>query len=445
MLDCLTFRQADAGASPRTACALAAIHSLVNRASAAYGGVREQRILMTKSGAVTMAKFFSIVVIMFLFVSCTVTEESTAPEATTPLEVQEILPTITPVLLQTPTEQFEQVEQVEPTHTATLVPTLMPLSTPKPSITPDVFKDSTPTVVPRSIESINLPDECYENSSDVSSSDEFLPCSDFQFSPDQRFLGFFYGPEYCIRGIIILDVQAETVIYKSNIGSGIGFEFLPNGKAFVTTGHCEGGQVNLFDPNTREIERLGGLGFGPGSTVWNSDQTAIAVSTSAYIGVEGVVWGYNVEKDFVFLSEATTWGIDDHLLWTPDGSHILYQHRVLSDGPAYGFPEARQIIKVNAETGEKQVLVSDAQYDYHLCVEEYGFCDEWNGDWIRVRRFPFEPQEIPFTDDFFNISEVTCLLYGKACAQSPELFALNWQTGQLVPWNEWVTPTPLAP
>ena len=36
----LTFRQGDAGASPRTARALATIHSLVNRASAPYGGVR---------------------------------------------------------------------------------------------------------------------------------------------------------------------------------------------------------------------------------------------------------------------------------------------------------------------------------------------------------------------------------------------------------------------
>ena len=36
----LTFRAGDAGASPRKACTSAAIHSLVNRASAAYGGVR---------------------------------------------------------------------------------------------------------------------------------------------------------------------------------------------------------------------------------------------------------------------------------------------------------------------------------------------------------------------------------------------------------------------
>ncbi len=36
----LTFRAGDAGASPRKACTLAAIHSLVNRASAPDGGVR---------------------------------------------------------------------------------------------------------------------------------------------------------------------------------------------------------------------------------------------------------------------------------------------------------------------------------------------------------------------------------------------------------------------
>lgn len=36
----LTFRAGDAGASPRTACVLAAIHSLETRASAPDGGVR---------------------------------------------------------------------------------------------------------------------------------------------------------------------------------------------------------------------------------------------------------------------------------------------------------------------------------------------------------------------------------------------------------------------
>jgi hypothetical protein len=50
----LTFRQGDAGASPRKAGALVAIHSLVNRASAPYGGVSTAVNMTAKWALVTL-------------------------------------------------------------------------------------------------------------------------------------------------------------------------------------------------------------------------------------------------------------------------------------------------------------------------------------------------------------------------------------------------------
>ncbi len=35
-----------------------------------------------------------------------------------------------------------------------------------------------------------------------------------------------------------------------------------------------------------------------------------------------------------------------------------------------------------------------------------------------------------------------CLAYGLDCAASAELFALNYRTGELVPWDQFTLPTP---
>lgn len=301
------------------------------------------------------------------------------------------------------------------------------------------------------ITSVRLPRECYE----ILPEDEqrwgqldFQPCSSFEFSPDERFLGFFFGPDLCGRGIIILNTQTEEMVYRSGLGNGFGFEFLENGKVLLATGHCEIGQMGLFDPVTGQISSLGGLGRGG----WNVARTAIAVEAAPYQGIEEVIWGYHVERDFLFLPQAEMAGRrDHHLLWTPEGSHILFLHRSVSytlESNTYIFPEAQSIVRINAATGEKQVLASDPRYDYHFCAGGYNWCDQWYSDWIQVRRFPFEPQSFVY-DDFYNLPAATCLLYGMNCSESPDLFALNWRTGELVTWDEALssmfTPSPAEP
>jgi hypothetical protein len=307
------------------------------------------------------------------------------------------------------------------------------------------------TVVPTqmyTITSVGLPDECYRNLPEDEpgwGKHEFQPCSNFKFSPDEHYLGFLFGPDLCGRGIIILNTRTEEIIYRSGVGNGLGFEFLNNGKVLISTGHCEGGQMSLLDPTTKEIHRLGDLGRGG----WNVTRTAIAVETGPYQGVAGAIWGYNAERDFLFLPQPEDWQrLDDHLLWSPDGSHILYLHRPVSytfTSNTYTFPEPSQIIRVNTDTGEKQVLVSDPRYNHYFCAGAFDWCDQWYGDWIQVRRFPFEAQSLAFTDDFYRKPVTTCLLHGIDCTDAPELFALNWRSGELVPWDElWLltAPTP---
>lgn len=336
-----------------------------------------------------------------------------------------------------PTATIEAEQEITPTPFVTSMPINTVVLTPTPVYT---------------VTSVNLPRECYEILPEDTQSWgklDFQPCSNFETSPDGRFLGFFFGPDLCGRGIIILDTQTDEMVYRSGLGQGLGIEFLENGKVLLTTGHCEGGQMSLFDPATKHLSGLGGLGSGG----WNTSRTAIAVETGPYQGIGGVIWGYNVERDFLFLPQVGMQGqLDHHLLWTPEGSHILFLHRPVSytlESNTYVFSEAQSIIRVNAATGEKQVRVSDSRYDYHFCAGAYNWCDRWYGDWIQVRRFPFEPQNLVYTDDFYYLPAVTCLLYGMDCNESPDLFALNWRTGELVPWSEGLpsmyTPIPAQP
>ncbi|MBK8429885.1 MAG: hypothetical protein IPL28_00730 [Chloroflexi bacterium] len=282
-------------------------------------------------------------------------------------------------------------------------------------------------------------DQCNPNSSLwEGSTDPVEPCAGFQFSSDQRFVGFFYGFDYCGRRLLLFDRHTETIIYDSFADQSSGFyvEFLTNGNVLIKAGHCEGAIYYLINPYTGEQTRLG-RGVGSDSLVWNEERTAFASIVTTY-ALGSMVWGYNIEKDFIFLPESTYfWAIEDQLVWSPDGSHLLYEHRPLGSGIPYSFSDANAIIRVNADTGDKQVLVSEPNHDYHLCAGVPRLCRLWFGDWIQVHRLPFYPQEVLYEDEsFYRLPEVICLLTGRQCMDASEPLALNWQTGELLPWDE---------
>lgn len=291
------------------------------------------------------------------------------------------------------------------------------------------------------LKTARLPGECYGEFSEAESNlGEFLPCSGFEFSPDGKYLALYFGPELCIRGIIVSDTETGEKIYRSRVGGGIEFMFLGQDTVLISEGHCEGASLSVLDLSSKLVRNLG----GEIAKFWNARRTAFAAYDAPYGGFDmgGTVWGYNVQADFVFLPQPENDQLDDHPLWTPDGSHLLYHHRPLTRSEtSYTFSEARQILIVDATTGEQQILAGDAQYDFDLCEGPYSTCDKWFGDWVQVRRFAFQPQTVEISFNMFNDPIVTCREYGTGCPDPAELFALNWRTGELIPWKQASLPT----
>jgi hypothetical protein len=203
--------------------------------------------------------------------------------------------------------------------------------------------------------------------------------------------------------------------------------------------------VNLLDPESGELTLLGDMGIGEGNNVWNGDGSALAVDTNPYHGFESAVWGYNVAEDFIFLPQPEDWQRDDGPRWVPGGTHLLYQHRELiteEQGTIYQLPSGKQIIRVDSASGEQTILLADPNFDFHLCSGHTADCTRrWHGDWIQVLRVPFEPQQISY--GFEGNRGTECLFYGFNCDDSPILFALNWRTGEMIPWDENILPTPI--
>jgi len=289
------------------------------------------------------------------------------------------------------------------------------------------------------LHTIKLPQECLNKNTFDAAPIGF--CHSFQFSPDGQYLGYDFARQNCGEGMIIIDTLTGAEIYRFE-GSGHGFDFLKNGKVLMGKGHCEGGGLELFDPVTKATRELGMDGI----SLWNNDESAFVVSVANYYNFSGMVWGYSIAQDDLFLEDDP---FSDRPVWTPDGTHLLYQYRPVDNtSTGYNYTGSRQIIRVDSVSGEKKVLASDPAYDYDLCEIEfnsYKSCEQWYGDWIQLRRFPFQPLSVSFEGIPVppgSDSQLQCLVYGKKCATPPELFALNWRTGELLPWAEASLPTP---
>ncbi len=275
---------------------------------------------------------------------------------------------------------------------------------------------------------------------------EEIPCAQYQFSPNETWMAYFWGEEACGRGIAALDLRTDETRVITETG-GHSFTFIADETLLVGAGHCEGGNLAIVDLRTGEQNTLGESGL----IQWNALRTAFAVDVHPYLGWGSYVWGYTIAEGQHFLSSTTELGIEaTQSLWTPAGDHLLYQQRTIS----YTTPaktaltlDPQQIVVVNAATGERQVVLGDPAYDYHLCTA-YEDC-AWEGDLIEVRRIPYRQDTFDLEPDF-NSAVAECVLYGSRCPDPVERFALNWRTGELVPWDArpavteapTVTPTP---
>lgn len=272
---------------------------------------------------------------------------------------------------------------------------------------------------------------------------EFMsPCRDFKFSPDKTHLFFTYGySSHCGDLFMILNTKTSAIIYDGGGEfAGFGFQFWGKENALFIEPWCHfGGDLHIINLDTKDVRYLGAHTSANGDLHWNSTKTAFWVDVARPTTPFHDFWGYDIERDFFFLPELDQ-PLNEHYAhgqWTPDQSHILYQHRILDyvDDYLVHFPESQQILRVDVSNGEKDVLLNDPLYDYHLCES----C-VWYGDWVQVQRYLFEPQ----TFDQDQLDSSCLFIYDDhyKCAEEPELFALNWRTGELIPWDETVLPSP---
>jgi len=271
--------------------------------------------------------------------------------------------------------------------------------------------------------------------------DTAFPCNTYTFSPGGAWAAYFWGEELCGRGIAALNLNTDERRTLAE-GGGHSFTFLTDEQMLIGVGHCEGGELRLVNLATGDQTTLG----AEGTPVWNAPRTAFAVNAHPHLGWGSVVWGYNLVRGQLFIAmPAERHTQESQPLWTPTGDYLLYQQRVLSPTNEAGSMITvgpQQIIRVDADTGIQQTLLADPAYDFHLCLA-YGKC-EWDGDFIEVRRIPFHAQTFDLEanpDD----PGVSCAAYGFRCPDPVERFALNWQTGELVPWDARPATTPPTP
>jgi len=298
------------------------------------------------------------------------------------------------------------------------------------------------------IQTIPLPIDCaypsgLENASNLQS---WIPCQYFLWSVDGRWVQMAWQEESCVRGILIIDTQTQKVVYKKDASHG-GYPqspFLSNDQLVLFRGHCQGGGLFLIDLQSGSEKNLGDWG----DLQNNADWSALATTNSSFDGVESSIWVYNRLLDKTFAPPPT--GSQTHILWAPDGKHLLYlsrsQARSANDTYGVDIKTASQVMILDSATGEQRMLAGDPAFDYFLCAGYTSGCDFWQGDWIQVRRLPFAPQSVRLSQ---SLLEFECLVAGSQCPQSPELLGLNWRSGELLPWDEAqkimpVLPTPIS-
>lgn len=294
------------------------------------------------------------------------------------------------------------------------------------------------------LRALALPQECQgvlrENEQALG---ESLPCSDFAFSDDGRYLGMLFGPLDCSRGILILDTLTGKTVYRSDAGIGRWFAFGGKGQILLAIGNCQSGALARLRPGARLPTYIGTGWFGEPELLWNDTHSALAVRILPPGGLAGSIWGYNLELNWDFLPEPGLWDqFDDQALWTPGGRYLLYHHRPISiEGERYAFDAPRKIWRVDSISGEKVLLAGSRVADYHLCADASAAC-EVSGDWVSVWRAEFAPQSLPADVDAANAPAASCLLYGRGCSPEAERYAMNWRTGEKIAWAQFTPPAP---
>jgi hypothetical protein len=283
---------------------------------------------------------------------------------------------------------------------------------------------------------IPLPERCAQR-------DELGPaCFDVMFSPTGRYVTFVMFPAPEIRGcwgdLQVMDTTTLQVV-KSVPSAGLR-SWITDTVALVVWGHCEGSRVYALDLETGEME---GLGEG-GAEYWSPDHTAFVTVAEPYPGPWRHIWAYDVEKLSLIRSEQGAGNfLEDSPCWTPDGSRVLYTRQSLIYTDYYTVTIGpRQVMMLDRDSGDERMVLGDVDHDYFIGWWYLGrWTCTWQGDWLPVQVTSYRTVTTsidPWGKDF---AVLNCVLYGQHCPDA-EFLALNWRTGEMVPWEEAPLPTP---
>lgn len=301
---------------------------------------------------------------------------------------------------------------------------LVPVAAPenKPLILENGFEAAGDSVV-----GLLTPDECLDGA-----------CADFQFGLQGRTYAYLSGEDTCGRSLTLVERANGQVL---NTWSGVAwYYFNADGGMIIAQGDCETRHVYQYIPNTDQQS-----GMAPdGELLWDPTHSAALVQVRGASPVQSELWGFNLEN-----SRPILWGepgkvMQDTPIWLADGRHFVYQHRAIrydkNSGNAY-LDGPRQIVLMDAWTRAQHLLAFDPGADFHLCATEGTSCDQPYGDWLKVRRTAFLPAGLKLGEPAQAVIN-RCALYGLDCPKPAEEYAVNWQTGEILPWADAGVPSP---
>jgi hypothetical protein len=177
---------------------------------------------------------------------------------------------------------------------------------------------------------------------------------------------------------------------------------------------------------------------------WTSNRNALAVAYGVYSQFSAGVWVFDALTDKLVKPPPAPEDLEreDHAVWSRNGRYLIYQRREITDGDEVSFDGPRQVMRLDMQNGEITVLAGEEGYDFHLCAGNQDACTWYGGVWQQVRRIPFTPRALPFNDSLAQ----ACYLDGLECEAETQLFALNVETGEMIPWDQagLIEPQPTA-
>lgn len=270
---------------------------------------------------------------------------------------------------------------------------------------------------------VSLPDECRGNQK---------YCTDYQFGLKGRTYAYLSGEESCGRNLTLVERATGVVLQTWQHVSW--YRFNQDGGMLLALDDCSSRYVYQYIPNTGAQSGMA----SDGEISWDPSRKAALVQLKGSAPVLSALWGFNLQTSSAILWPEQGQIMQDSPTWLDDGRHFVYQHRSIgydkNSGNAY-LEGPRQVILMDAWTRAQHLLAFNTNYDFHLCPTEGETCQQPYGDWLRVTRTPFHAGGLKLGDPGEAVT-VRCALYGLDCAQPAEEFALNWRTGELIPWSE---------